>query len=58
MDEGDTDAGNAVDAGQETLIAFDDAFITQDRVFMDGECDFTAVQVERFTGWRRIWHAA
>lgn len=53
MDEGEIDAGNARYAGQEAMIVFDDAFIPWTRVFMDGEFDFAASLVERFTGYHR-----
>jgi len=53
MDGGDIDAGNARFAGQEAMIVFDDAFIPWQRVFMDGEHEFAAMLVERFTCYHR-----
>jgi 4-hydroxybutyryl-CoA dehydratase/vinylacetyl-CoA-Delta-isomerase len=53
MDGGDIDAGNARFAGQEAMIVFDDAFIPWERVFMDGEHEFAAMLVERFTCYHR-----
>jgi 4-hydroxybutyryl-CoA dehydratase/vinylacetyl-CoA-Delta-isomerase len=53
MDEGDIDAGNARFAGQEAMIVFDDVFIPWERVFMDGESEFAATLVERFTCYHR-----
>jgi 4-hydroxybutyryl-CoA dehydratase/vinylacetyl-CoA-Delta-isomerase len=53
MDEGDIDAGNARFAGQEAMVVFDDAFIPWERVFMDGEHEFAALLVERFTCYHR-----
>jgi 4-hydroxybutyryl-CoA dehydratase/vinylacetyl-CoA-Delta-isomerase len=50
---GDIDAGNARYAGQEAMIVFEDAFIPNERLFMDGEHDFAALLVERFTGFHR-----
>jgi 4-hydroxybutyryl-CoA dehydratase/vinylacetyl-CoA-Delta-isomerase len=47
------DAGNARFGGQEALIVFDDVFIPWERVFMDGEYDFAASLVERFTCYHR-----
>jgi len=53
MDGGDIDAGNAMFSGQEAMIIFDDVFIPWDRVFMDGEYEFAAMLVERFTCYHR-----
>jgi 4-hydroxybutyryl-CoA dehydratase/vinylacetyl-CoA-Delta-isomerase len=53
IDGGAIDAGNARFAGQEAMIVFDDAFIPWDRVFMDGEHEFAAMLVERFTCYHR-----
>jgi len=53
MDGGDIDAGNARYAGQEAMLVFDDAFIAWEHVFMDGEHDFAAMLVERFTCYHR-----
>jgi len=53
MDGGAIDAGNARFAGQEAMIVFDDAFIPWERVFMDGEHEFAALLVERFTCYHR-----
>jgi 4-hydroxybutyryl-CoA dehydratase/vinylacetyl-CoA-Delta-isomerase len=53
MDGGDIDAGNARFAGQEAMVVFDDAFIPWERVFMDGEHEFAAMLVERFTCYHR-----
>jgi len=53
MDEGSIDAGNARFAGQEAMIVFDDVFIPWERVFMDGESEFAAMLVERFTCYHR-----
>ena len=53
VDGGDIDAGNARFAGQEAMIVFDDAFIPREQVFMDGEHEFAASLVERFTCYHR-----
>jgi 4-hydroxybutyryl-CoA dehydratase/vinylacetyl-CoA-Delta-isomerase len=53
MDGGEIDAGNARFAGQEAMVVFDDAFIPWERVFMDGEHEFAAMLVERFTCYHR-----
>ena len=53
MEEGSIDVGNAKFAGQEALVIFDDVFIPNERIFMDGEHDFAAMLVERFTCYHR-----
>ncbi len=53
MEGGDLDAGNAKFAGQEAMIVFDDVFIPNERIFMDGEYEFAAMLVERFTCYHR-----
>ncbi len=53
METGNIDAGNAQYGGQEALIIFDDVFIPNDYIFMDGETDFAAMLVERFTCYHR-----
>lgn len=52
-EDGDIDAGNARFSGQEAMIVFDDVFIPTARVFMDGETEFAATLVERFTCYHR-----
>jgi 4-hydroxybutyryl-CoA dehydratase / vinylacetyl-CoA-Delta-isomerase len=51
--EGSMDAGNAQFAGQEALVIFNEAFIPNELIFMDGETEFTALLVERFTAFHR-----
>jgi len=51
--DGDIDAGNSRFAGQEAMIVFEDVFIPHERVFMDGEHEFAALLVDRFTGYHR-----
>ena len=53
MEGGDIDVGNARYAGQEAMIVFDRVFIPWQHVFMDGEVDFAAPLVERFTTYHR-----
>jgi 4-hydroxybutyryl-CoA dehydratase/vinylacetyl-CoA-Delta-isomerase len=53
MEAGDIDAGNAQYSGQEAMIVFDDVFIPNELVFMDGEFEFAAMLVERFTCYHR-----
>jgi len=51
--DGAIDAGNAQFAGQEAMVVFDDVFIPWERVFMDGETEWAATMVERFTCYHR-----
>ncbi|MBO6940444.1 MAG: 4-hydroxybutyryl-CoA dehydratase [Deltaproteobacteria bacterium] len=47
------DQGNAGFAGQEAMIVFEDVFVPDSHVFMDGETDWAADLVERFTTYHR-----
>jgi len=51
--EGEIDAGNATYSGQEALIVIEDVFVPWEHVFMDGEYEFAAELVERFTNYHR-----
>ncbi len=53
MEEGDLDAGNSQYSGQEAMIVLDNVFIPWDKVFMNGEYEFAAMLVERFTCYHR-----
>jgi 4-hydroxybutyryl-CoA dehydratase/vinylacetyl-CoA-Delta-isomerase len=53
MEEGSIDVGNAKFAGQEAMIVLDEVFIPNELIFMDGEYDFAAMLVERFTCYHR-----
>src|SRR5690606_36786443 len=53
MEPGTLDAGNANYGGQEALVIFDDVFIPNELIFMDGETEFAAMLVERFTCYHR-----
>ncbi|MGE4322717.1 MAG: 4-hydroxyphenylacetate 3-hydroxylase family protein [Sphingobium sp.] len=53
MEAGDIDKGNARFGGQEALVVFDDVFIPNDHVFMDGEYEFAQEMVARFTNYHR-----
>jgi 4-hydroxybutyryl-CoA dehydratase/vinylacetyl-CoA-Delta-isomerase len=53
LEGGDLDAGNAQYSGQEAMVLFDDVFIPNHLVFMDGEYDFASMLVERFTCYHR-----
>jgi 4-hydroxybutyryl-CoA dehydratase/vinylacetyl-CoA-Delta-isomerase len=53
LEENDLDVGNAQYGGQEAMVIFEDVFIPNERIFMDGEFDFAAMLVERFTCYHR-----
>jgi 4-hydroxybutyryl-CoA dehydratase/vinylacetyl-CoA-Delta-isomerase len=53
MESGDIDAGNANFSGQEAMIVLDNVFIPNDFIFMNGEFEFAAMLVERFTCYHR-----
>ncbi|NLJ95341.1 MAG: 4-hydroxybutyryl-CoA dehydratase [Clostridiaceae bacterium] len=52
-DNADIDLGNNTFGGSETLVIFDDVFVPTERIFMDGETEFTNAIVERFAGYHR-----
>lgn len=47
------DVGNSEFGGMEALVVFDDVFVPNDRIFMDGEYEYAGVLVERFAGYHR-----
>jgi 4-hydroxybutyryl-CoA dehydratase/vinylacetyl-CoA-Delta-isomerase len=51
--DGEIDAGNQKFSGQEAMIVFEDVFIPWEHVFMDGEVEYAATLVERFTCYHR-----
>jgi 4-hydroxybutyryl-CoA dehydratase/vinylacetyl-CoA-Delta-isomerase len=51
--EGEIESGNAGFSGQEALVIFEDAFIPNELIFMNGEVEFSAMLVERFTAFHR-----
>lgn len=53
MEEGSIDVGNAKYGGQEAMVIFEEVFIPNEYIFMDGEYDFAAMLVERFTTYHR-----
>ncbi len=46
------DAGS-IYGGQEVMTVFDDVFVPEDRIFLNGEIDFCGMLVERFAGYHR-----
>ena len=53
LEGGEIDQGNARFSGQEAMILIDDVFVPAEHVFMDGETEFAAALVERFTAYHR-----
>lgn len=49
----DMDLGNHKFGGHEVLVIFEDVFVPNDRIFMDGETDFAGMLVERFASYHR-----
>jgi len=47
------DLGNSEFGGQEALVVFDDVFIPNERIFLNGETEFAGMLVERFAGYHR-----
>jgi 4-hydroxybutyryl-CoA dehydratase / vinylacetyl-CoA-Delta-isomerase len=53
MEGGTMDQGNAQYSGQEAMIILDDVFVPNELIFMNGETEFAAELVERFTSYHR-----
>jgi 4-hydroxybutyryl-CoA dehydratase/vinylacetyl-CoA-Delta-isomerase len=53
LEGGRVDQGNPGYSGQEALILIDDVFVPDELIFMDGETEFAAELVERFTAYHR-----
>ncbi len=53
MEGSGLDAGNARFSGQEAMLVLDNVFIPNEYIFMNGEYDFAAMLVERFTCYHR-----
>ena len=47
------DTGNPEFGGTEALVIFDNVFIPNDRIYLNGEFEFAGVLVERFAGYHR-----
>ena len=47
------DVGNPVFGGQEVMTIFEDVFVPEDRIFLDGQVDFAGTLVERFASYHR-----
>ena len=53
MEPGEYDVGIKYFAGQEAMVIFDNVFIPNELIFMNGEFDFASMLVERFTTYHR-----
>jgi len=49
----DVDMGNKNFGGHEVVVIFDDVFVPNERIFMNGETEFANMLVERFAGYHR-----
>jgi len=47
------DVGNPIFGGQEVMTVFEDVFVPEERVFLDGQVDFSGALVERFASYHR-----
>jgi 4-hydroxybutyryl-CoA dehydratase/vinylacetyl-CoA-Delta-isomerase len=52
-EQADIDLGNKNYGGHETLVLFEDVFVPNHLIFMDGETEFAGMMVERFAGYHR-----
>jgi 4-hydroxybutyryl-CoA dehydratase / vinylacetyl-CoA-Delta-isomerase len=53
LEEGKPDVGNPRFGGQEVMTVFEDVFVPEGRIFLNGEIDFTGMLVERFAAYHR-----
>lgn len=53
LEGSELDVGNAEFGGVEALTIFDDVFVPNERIFLDGEVEFAGMLVERFAGYHR-----
>lgn len=47
------DIGNSEFGGMEALLIFDNVFVPNERLFLNGETEFAGMMVERFAGYHR-----
>jgi 4-hydroxybutyryl-CoA dehydratase/vinylacetyl-CoA-Delta-isomerase len=57
MEGSQIDVGNSEYGGHEAMVIFDDVFVPNDRIFLDGETEFVGMLVERFAGHHRPSYA-
>ena len=53
LEEGSLDRGNPTFGGMEALVIFDDVFVPNDRIFLNGETEFATMLVDRFASYHR-----
>jgi 4-hydroxybutyryl-CoA dehydratase/vinylacetyl-CoA-Delta-isomerase len=53
LEGGVIDQGNAQFSGQEAMIILDDVFVPNEHIFMNGETEWAAPLVERYTSYHR-----
>ena len=53
LEGGSLDVGNAQFGSHEALVVFDNVLVPRERIFMDGEWQFSGPLVERFAGYHR-----
>ncbi|HHY90878.1 MAG TPA: 4-hydroxybutyryl-CoA dehydratase [Clostridiales bacterium] len=52
-EDADIDLGNKMFGGHEALVVFDNVFVPNERIFLNGETEFSGMLVERFAGYHR-----
>lgn len=57
LDGMDIDSGMPQFGGTEALVIFDNVFVPWDRVFLNGEWDFTTEMMETFANFHRVTYA-
>ena len=53
LEDSKMDVGNREFGGVEALTVFDNVFVPNERIFLNGESEFAGVLVERFAGYHR-----
>ncbi len=53
LENTEMDVGNSEFGGVEVLMVFDNVFVPNDRIFLNGETEFAGMLVERFAGYHR-----
>ena len=53
LEGSEIDVGNSQYGGVELLVVFDDVFIPNENIYMNGETEFATMMVERFAGYHR-----
>ena len=53
LDQGNFDMGNPTFGGQEVMTVFDNVFVPEERIFLNGETEFCGPLVSRFASYHR-----